>query len=415
MNRYVKDKRPRLPKPVEKIEVSTKHFKLRVVLLIVFIVLAVLGISFGVVYLLKTESGWSTVTVSTTSAHNLSDEFRFDYYFEDRSILTNGEARAVTEKYTALSERAYELFNTYEEHGANVAYINAHANEEVTVDPILYSAFSVMLDGGDRRLFGAPVQEVYNALCSASDDVQAETFDPDRNEEIADFIDRATAFILSAEHVDLKLLGDNRVRLDVSEEYENFAKENAVNAFIDFAHYKNAFVIDYFADELINAGMTKGVLSSTDGYFRVLFDTQSAFDLISVIGDGYYFAANAVYEFAVGGVNLKAITQGAYRSSYSYDDGKTAHNYFDISDGADKCARADLLVFSDKKNCASIAKTALPLFIADRWTTESSQALKDGGLSYVYTDGIYIRYHDPDVSVIPVDDYEEIKFIVTQD
>ena len=79
------------------------------------------------------------------------------------------------------------------------------------------------------------------------------------------------------------MLGDNKVCLNVSDEYLAFLQENGVDSLIDFGWLKNAFVVDYLAEVMIARGYTLGAITSYDGYTRNFdsLNTEYAFNVFA--------------------------------------------------------------------------------------------------------------------------------------
>ena len=67
MSRYARKRDPAVPK-VESVELSGKHSKLRLVLTIVFLALAVFFIGYGLISALNRDPGWQEVSVSSGAA-----------------------------------------------------------------------------------------------------------------------------------------------------------------------------------------------------------------------------------------------------------------------------------------------------------------------------------------------------------
>lgn len=59
-------------------------------------------------------------------------------------------------------------------------------------------------------------------------------FDPYQNEEIAAYFAEISAFAQDEHAVQIELLGENRIKLFVSEEYLAYASEEGISDFIDF-------------------------------------------------------------------------------------------------------------------------------------------------------------------------------------
>ena len=79
MKRYAKDKNLLTPPPVEQIEVSHKNVKLRVILFVSFLVLAIICFSVVLTILLRVQAGWFSVTPNPSSKQNCGGEFVFTY------------------------------------------------------------------------------------------------------------------------------------------------------------------------------------------------------------------------------------------------------------------------------------------------------------------------------------------------
>lgn len=404
MNRTVKDKKTFQPKPVEKIELDSSRLKLKTVLFVILVVVAVLGITFGFIYLLRTESGWAEVTVTRSDNPSCADEFSFVYYYEDRSALLNAEARAVTEKYTALCEKCFSVFDIYEDRGDNIGALNARPNTDIKTDALLYSALKKATANGNRAVFGAPVQAIYNGVCSAESDFEAELYDPDYNSEIKTFIDSATAYLLDNDHVDLKFSGGDTVRLYASDEYLRFLNDNGVELLIDLNYLKNAFIIDYIAEQMTAEGFDKGVISSVDGYTRTFCDTPSSLSILGETDGKYLYAATAEIDKKCAALNLRAAPQSGNEKIYIYENGKVTLGYFDIASGVDKCACTDLFAYSYDLSCTDIALCAFDVWIADALDTEKLTNMKNSGVDYVYfNNGFVHKTGDVNVEILEGD------------
>ena len=266
----------REPKPVTRYEVSEKNKKLRQILIVVLLAVAVVSITTGIMSLLNKESGWQKVEI-TTEARNCSQNFIFQYNFSGSGAEATALNKQLEAAYSDASVKAYQLFTPDEgfEGVNNVYYINRHPNEEIVVDPVLYDAFAKL--EGTRYLYLGPVYAHYNNLIFNASDAYVQQLDPTLNGD-------ATADILSMAHyaadeaaVRLELLGENRVKLHVSQTYLAFAKGEEIGEnFLDFSYLTNAFIIDYFADTMQALGLTEGYFASVDGYTRNL-DSKNTF------------------------------------------------------------------------------------------------------------------------------------------
>lgn len=156
----------------------------------------------------------------------------------------------------------------------------------------------------------------------------------------------------------MELLGDGKVRLRVSDEYLEFARENGISCFVDLGWLENAFIADYLAGTLEAAGFTRGALISEDGFMRCL-DTETG-------------------------------------SEYAFDfthreDGTLRSPFLDVSDGLDSCAAPELCGWSEDAGCAAIALELAPIFIADALNVEAVEALENEGITVYYAEDGALR------------------------
>ena len=71
-------------------------------------------------------------------------------------------------------------------------------------------------------------------LFQCKEDYETASFDPEQNEVLREEFAVIADFAADPEAVDLKLLGENQVRLEVSEEYQNWMAENGYETYLDF-------------------------------------------------------------------------------------------------------------------------------------------------------------------------------------
>lgn len=402
MKRTAKNNTPNLP-PVTKVELSEKHFKLRIAAAVLLLAMAAVSLTVGFTSLLSKGSGWNAVEASS-STENCGNEFVFQYYFEGKGMAASAEYKEVSAAYSEACENAHKLFNAYEQFEGvnNIAYINAHPGEETEIDSVLYKAFELFYKNENRALFLAPVYEQYSSLFASVTDYEAEQVDPLLNDEAKEFVDEALVFLNDSNHIELHLLSDNKVKLTVSDEYKKFAKEYGVGAYIDFYRMKNAFVTDYIADFMTEKGYTKGVLSSFDGFTRNLDDSDFSYsvNLYTKAENGkLYGAAVMSYKKPLSIVYRKAFPLVDLDSLYlrENENGEVRTAYIDF-DGISKTSKNELVSFSREKSCAEILLKTEPLYVADEFDEAGVSALLKEGISSVYVDGTQIICNDSTVS-----------------
>lgn len=381
-------------KPVEKIEISEKHIGRRAVAATVFLLIGAGALAYFFINLVRGDTGWTQITVSSSEL-NCGEDFTFLY---ETGSGAWGEKRAVTKAYTQAAEEAYQIFEN------GVRSVNAHPNETVIVDAALYKAFEKLEKANGRWLYLPAVYEVYDNLFASVSDLAEAEFDPWVNEDVEAYFEEVLSYANDPEAVDLELIGDNRVRLLVSEEYMEFAEENETAGFIGFYWMKNAFVADYLADCLAAAGFTHGCLSSCDGFVRNLdergqdyffnvYDSEADNQVVVLAKMRYHGPLSLVrlYDYAINDEDLR------YR--YRMADGAMRTAYIDWRDGFCRSSISSIVSYSyDKETgCADVLLSVLPVYIADKFDEDALNALSvqtKGAVYSVFRQDDEIRAND---------------------
>lgn len=219
---------------MERIELSEKYPKLRLVLAAAFLLLGGASLAYGVSQLFTPQSDWVAIEAGSDQGITCASEFEFLYHLGGGELSPAAEQKLVSAAYTRLCRNAFQAFhNQMEEEGASNLYaINRHPNEELTVDGALYEALAAVERSGNRALYLGPVYERYGGVFSCWDDVQLADFDPRLSPEVAREYREYAAFANDPQAVHMELLGEGRVRLFVSREYLEFARREGVECFM---------------------------------------------------------------------------------------------------------------------------------------------------------------------------------------
>ena len=396
MGRTARDKRDRPhPPPVEKIELNDRHVGWRLVAAVVLLVVGGASLAYALLEYVRPETGWVTIEAESSQGITCGDEFVFLYEAD-----TVEERKGVTAHYTRLCRSAYQAFHSYEEFEGvgNLRTINRHPNEAVEVDPALYRALETVEGSGSRLIYLGPVYERYNGLFSCLDDAQAVDFDPRLNEDVAREYRELAAFAADPEAVSLELLGENRVRLTVSEEYLAYAEWAEIENFILFSWTANAFIADYIADELTALGYTRGTLNSCDGYTRNLdgSGTEYSVQLYDRQEEGIYPAVVMKCQGPLSIVSLRdyPVNEADGRRFYQLRTGELRTPYLDPADGLCRNAVSTLTGYAGDKGCGEILLEMAPVYIAGELRPEALAALAEGGTGYVYCEDRVIYASD---------------------
>lgn len=403
-------------KPVEKIELSDKHIGWRVAFFILFVIIAATAFAYGVSSMFSTEPGWHEIEVDSSAEANCGNEFVLMYYLGGNGTNATTENKALKIVYTDACEMSHKLFHTKEafEGVNNVYYINQHPNEVIEVDAALYEAFSVIDKYDNRNLYMAPVYSQYDEIFYCEDDSQLVNFDPRLNGEVAAEYAEIAAYANNPEMVDLQLLGENKIRLYVSEEYLAYAKENYITDFIDFFWMKNAFIMDYLAEELISRGYTLGSLSSYDGFVRSLDSSENSysFNIYDRAGQTIYQAAVMQYSGAQSMVYLRdhMMSELDWQHYYVLSNGEVRTSYIDVADGFSKAATDSFYAYAKDLGCAEVLMQVIPVYVAEEFSQEAVAALADAGIYSIYCEDKVVKYNDSALILTDLLAEEDVKY-----
>ena len=344
--------------PRARIELSGKHLWLRIILVVALVGMAAGFFGQAIHAALTPEPGWQQIKAAAQVP--MAGELTLEYY------LTPGQEKALTGLYTQAMEEASRLFDGEASEAGTLGWLNAHPGETVTVAPALYEALALLERQDSRYLYYAPVYEQYRGLYSCETDAEAQDFDPAVSDEIRKFVEQICAFAADPQSVQLELLGDNQARLTVSPEYRAFARENGVEAFLDFFWLRNAFAVDYIAEQLAAAGYREGILTSFEGFARVLGEGSFQMELYGLSGGKVASAGTLTYTGPKAMVRFRAFPMVQLDQLHYYvtESGAVRTPFIDEQTGTTWAAVEHLAVVSTLRDCAELALMTLPVFTA---------------------------------------------------
>lgn len=403
MGRTVKNRRTYQPTPVRKIEVSEENTKKRGLAAVLFLIIGVALLVYCFVVFINPDPGWTTIEANRTV--NDSSEFVFQYYLGADGANANDENRAVTALYNQASEKAFRLFHDKEsfENVVNIYEINRSPNTELEVDEALYKVFSLFKSSGSRYLYIAPIYSRYDDIFSCFDDSMLSDFDPLSSEDIKEEYKAAAEYVNDPEMIDMQLLGDNKIKLFVSEKYLEYAEKEGISDFISLSWLKNAFEADFLAETMIKNGFTHGSFSSHDGFIRNLDggDTDYSFNIFDQREDGIYQAAVMRYKGPESIVFLRAYALNELDAQHYYRlrSGEVRTPYIDVKDGIPKNALDNLVCCSTEKGCAEMLLEIIDIYISESFERDRLSELSDKGIYSVYCDEDFVMYNDEELII----------------
>lgn len=394
------------------IELTKKNLPLRITLLVLALVIAIGAFWYGFSSLVDSPPGWNEIKCASGEM-NCSREFILNYYLGDAGISASAENKKLSTLYTELAENGYRLFNNeYEREDLhNIRYVNQHPNEDIVVGPALYKALSVIVGAQNRAIFLAPVYAEYKNLFLCQSDAEALIYDPTQDPELAAYVAEVTKFVTDPQMVNLQLLGDYRLRLEVAPEYLEFARENEIEIFLDFAWMTNAFIADYMADALIENGFTNGYLTSYDGYVRNLYKGEETFSLNLFHREGKDVFMPAVLQYSGGNsvVTLRdfPMNMGDSWRYYTYEDGRIVTTMLEPSTAAAKSTVSAMTCYSQQKSCSEILMEMMSVYFGDSLDVAALNSLKTQQIYTVYAQGKKVCTNDSvdSLKLVPEQNY----------
>jgi hypothetical protein len=365
---------------------------------------------------LSEEDGWQIISPSGIEISTLESEFTLSYNLGSGEASATNEKKMLQSDYGSALERAYKIFDIYATYDdvVNLKYINSHFNETVSVSNLLYDAFATVEQSGSRIVYLGPIYAEYRNVFGSSDDVNAAISDPTKNEDVAEYVSKVLKFANDPNAVSVELLDNNKLKLNVSEEYLAFIEEYQIDCCIDFSWLANAFIVDHVADLLISKGYTHGNISSYDGYIRYLDKNENSYsiDVFDLNGSTVYSAALAERKNISAMVfwrkyPLNEIDASCY---YSYSDGTFVNRYIDAKDGSYKAAIANILSYSKSKSCADIALALADVVIAEELDEAQIMQIKDDQIYSVWTYNCVVNYNDKELNISNLYDSNEITY-----
>ena len=415
MGRTVKGRRKDYdPRPIQRIELSDENKKQRAIAAVLFSIIGVALLVYCFVVFITPDPGWTVI--ETTIAETSGSDFVFRYYLGADGADVNAENRAVTALYNQTAGTIYRLLHESESYEGfvNIYDINQRVNTETEVDEALYNVFKAFVDSGSRYLYIAPIYSRYDDVFFCADDVMLVDFDPLISDEVRKEYEAVARYINDPKMIDLKLLGDNKIKLFVSDEYLSYAEKEGITDFIGMSWLKNAFQIDYIADQMVKNGFTHGSISTVDGFIRN-FDSGSEYYALSIFdknSHGVYLAASMLYKGQRSIVNMKSfpLNEAELPRYYTLKNGEIRTPYVDVEDGIPKCSIPALTAYSSEKGCGELLLKVTDIYISEDFDAEKLSELSKDSIYSVYCRDNYIVYNDSEIIFNDIYTGEDIRY-----
>ncbi len=391
MKRTAGDRTAQHPKPVKRIELSGNHLSRKWILLAAALILLAGTVVYAVISMLRTETGWTQIEEDPGETVTNGNRFTLQAEIGVSGRDPAAEKKELTMLWSEKIRELYQLFHPTQVFGVvrNLAYINQHPGEDLTVDKRLYDLLR-KVDAGGRWLYLGPVLDTARALWLSEDDTEAANYDPRMDSGTGEWLREVMQYISDPAHISLAFPAENTVRLDVSETYSAFMKENGLTAYLDAGLFQDAYTLDLIAEDLSKRGCRAALLSSRTGFAVCLDNRDREYEvpMYTLVKGSSVPAQKGTVRYA--GPASLAVMNGPVmaaekgRDGYRYADGTVRTPFLSDRDGLDYAGTDILLTFLPEAcRCMDLALAAIPVLTEETPDQEKLAALAKQGIDYV--------------------------------
>lgn len=371
--------------------------------------MAILSLTYGIASLFKGNEGYQLITTGTDNNSYMDDELVLNYYI-GKNPNTDNELKAVTNLYSDLVLYSYRLLDSevlYDDLH-NIAYINNHLNEEIVVDPILYDSLKKMSEYDLLSiLYLGPLYYETNGIIY--NNASLEVFSPLYNDEVNNYYKNIINYI-KTNSISLEILDNNIIKLAISNDYLEYINKNNIKSIISLGWLKNSVMVDYISNNLLSKGFSYGILSSIDGYTRILDNTEEYTYSIIDYDKRAYTCANIIFNNSYSIVNLRNypyLIEDKYRILYI--DKEEIYSYYIDRDGNYLNNNRSIIDYSLGYSCLEIALHMYDLFF-NEINNDFIDCLYEKEIFTIYCNDKNIYYNDKNCNIIDLEIVDGISY-----
>lgn len=324
----------------KEIEVSRKHIKLRVVLTISFLAIAIAAFTIGIVSLGNNEEGYYQLE---PDYHNEKALYRYGitgtFYFSGNSNKIKSDINEVKQIMSDSLLESYILFDEVESTLGkySIADINKNVNSEVSVDPITYEVLSDALnkthENKNYSIYSAPIFAFWERLASYPEE-NREQYDPANYIENREELEALVSFC-KEDHINLELKDDYKAILHVSNEYLTYREENEITApLLSLNVLKESYRLDLLVKELEKTPFTNGYIMSATGSLISLKDHENpVYSLYTYKEDQIQRSCRVDYSSPSCVSSLRRFNMNAIDTNYFLEDGTNRSQIINLQTG----------------------------------------------------------------------------------
>lgn len=279
-------------KPMNEIEVSGKHLTLRIV---AFALAVVIGMTaFGVAFyqISNRKPGYYEITATRDeTAPRYSNGITLYCYFGGESSAIKEKLRTSEALYSEALGRIYRLLDPRETYDGyvNLATLNKHPGETLTLPEELFHALTDALErteGQGYSILDGAIRSLWQELLYLE---EPEAYDPLRNEEQQARFQAVYDALAAPDALRLQVVdaAAHTVRLEVSDALTAVLEKYEVEGpLLDLGSLREAYILQYVRDKLVEAGFVRGYLRTQRGLSLMLPETTEGELLLPSYADG---------------------------------------------------------------------------------------------------------------------------------
>lgn len=380
---------------------------MRLLLFVSFFTIAILSLTFGIVSLFKGDTGYQIITTGNDENSFMDDELVLNYYIGNNN---ENELKEITKLYSDLVSYSYKLLDSeilYDDI-FNIAYINNHLSEEIEIDSILYNSFKMIKEYDLLFILylGPLYYETTGIIYNSS---SLDLFSPLYNNEVNKYFNDIIHYV-NNNSIELVLLDNNKIKLVINNDYLDYIKNNNVKNIISFGWIKNAIMVDYIANNLMSKGYIYGILSSVDGYTRILDSTNEYNYSIIDYDKRSYICATIKYNNSYSIVNLRNyiyLAEDYYRILYINEE--EIYSYYLDSNGKYLKENRNIINYSLYYSCLEISLNMFDLFFNEISINEINR-IYEKEIFTLYCDNKIVYYNDKNCNIYNFEEVDGIRY-----
>ena len=387
-----------------KLEVSSRHVKLRAILTAVAFVIAVVAFTVGIVRMGHKDPGYHAIEAKVDKDTVLMNKaVTLKHWFDGSSNEIKRGINALTEVYTQVLSSAYKELDHQNSYlgVVNIATLNEGKGQTFSVSEQLYAvlrdAYGRTQEQRGYNMFAGALYSHWKSILILD---EPSDFDPAYNSDEGRRIAAIAAMVSDLSNFSLEFLDDASclVRFSVSDRYERFCSEYEIDApALDLNLLKDAYMMSWIADALYAEGYGTGYLYNAEAQVLCLGSRGTlGYDMYTIADGEETVYATVDLEGPFSGTTFTAFGMGSYYhyvlstvgSNASNDSNPYRHLYFNSKTGSFSDILMSATVIS---NDMDIVGDVYQTIILNTLNTEAeveayaSMLEKDGKLvSYVF-------------------------------